>query len=161
MKGQIIDLQNKLLVGMHLSMSMADNKTGELWRSFMPRRGEVLNRVDENFISMQVYQEGERNHFVPTTQFEKWAVVEVSEINNIPDGMETYHLQGGTYAVFIHHGPANLFPKTMHFIFGEWMPTSGYELDDREHFEVLGEGYDPIDPHASEEIWIPVRKVVS
>lgn len=138
---------------------MADNKTGELWRAFMPRRREVANRVDNNFISMQVYQAGERNHFVPTTQFDKWAVVAVSDFNAVPDGMESYSLQGGTYAVFEHHGPANLFPKTMHFIFGEWMPNSGYELDDREHFEVLGEGYDPIDANAREEVWIPVRKI--
>jgi AraC family transcriptional regulator len=159
MEASIIELKAKQLVGMHLRMSMADNKTGELWRTFMPRRREVLNRVDNTFISMQVYQAGERNHFVPTTQYEKWAVVEVSDTSEIPDGMETYPLQGGTYAVFEHHGPANLFPRTMHFIFGEWMPTSGFELDDREHFEVLAEGYDPIDPNASEEIWIPVRMV--
>ena len=157
MGAKIVDLRSKQLVGMHLSMSLADNRTGELWRSFMLRRREIENRVDTQFISMQVYQSGEKNHFIPTTLFEKWAVVEVSDASEIPDGMDCYHLKGGTYAVFEHHGPANLFPKAMHFIFGEWMPASGYELDDREHFEVLGEGYDPIDPNASEEIWIPVR----
>jgi AraC family transcriptional regulator len=160
METRIVEMEAKQLVGMHMAMSMADNKTGELWRTFMLRRREVSNRVDNNFISMQVYQRGEKNHFVPTTQFEKWAVVEVSDGSNLPEGMETYNLQGGTYAVFVHHGPANLFSKTMHFIFGEWMPKSGYELDDREHFEVLGEGYDPIDANAREELWIPVRKVV-
>ena len=160
MEAKIIDLALKQLIGMHLRMSMADNKTGELWRAFMPRRREVANRVDNNFISMQVYQTGEKNHFVPTTQFEKWAVVEVSEGSEIPDGMESYTLEGGKYAVFTHQGPANLFPKTMHFIFGEWMPHSGYELDDREQFAVLGEGYDPIDPNASEEVWIPIRPLL-
>ena len=154
---KIVNLIPKQLVGMHLRMSMADNKTGALWRAFMPRRKEVSNRVDHTFISMQVYQKGEKNHFVPTTLFEKWAVVEVNDSIDIPEGMDTYQLRGGKYAVFIHQGPANLFPKTMQYIFGEWMPTSGYELDDREHFEVLPEGYDPIDPNASEEVWIPIR----
>ncbi|MBI9051904.1 MAG: GyrI-like domain-containing protein [Anaerolineaceae bacterium] len=158
MEPKIIDLSSKILVGMHVSMSLADNKTGDLWRAFMPRRREVVNRVDENFISMQVYQKGEQNHFLPTTVFDKWAVVEVSDADEIPEGMETYVMQGGKYAMFVHHGSANEFPKTMQSIFGEWMPRSDYQLDDREQFEVLAENYDPIDVNAREEVWIPIRE---
>jgi AraC family transcriptional regulator len=46
----------------------------------------------------------------------------------------------------------------MGYIFGEWLPNSSYELDTREHFEILSEGYRPDDRDAEEEIWIPIRK---
>jgi len=45
----------------------------------------------------------------------------------------------------------------MRYIFGEWLPKSGYTLDDREHFEILFEGYNPVDSEATEDIYIPVR----
>ena len=38
-------LQKKKLVGKHLTMSFADNKTPELWRSFMPQRKEILHVI--------------------------------------------------------------------------------------------------------------------
>lgn len=43
------------------------------------------------------------------------------------------------------------------YIFGTWLPASGYVLDDRPHFEVLGPGYRPDDPEAEEDIFIPIR----
>ena len=118
---------------------------------------EVKNRANADHISMQIYNSNIQNRFAPTTEFEKWAVVEVSKIGDIPDGMETYRLNGGEYAVFIHNGPAMTFPKTMQYIFESWFPKSNYEFDDREYFEVLAEGYNPMDPEASEEVWIPIK----
>jgi AraC family transcriptional regulator len=71
--------------------------------------------------------------------------------------MESYLLQGGKYAVFIQHGPAVAVVKTMQYIFGDWLPKSAYQIDNREHFEVMPEGYSPVDPEAKEEIWIPIK----
>ncbi len=105
---------------------------------------------------MQNY--GDNWNFLPDSRFEKWAVVEVSSFTGVPYGMETYELQGGKYAVFVHHGPARAVAGTFQYIFSEWLPNSGYELDNREHFEKLPEGYDPMDLAAREEIWIPIKE---
>jgi AraC family transcriptional regulator len=44
------------------------------------------------------------------------------------------------------------------YIFREWLPNSNkYELDSREHFEVLPPDYDAQDPDAREQFWIPVK----
>ncbi len=157
MEFRIETIDPKYLVGVHMSMSLSDNKTPELWRKFMPRRAEVANRANSDFISMQVYDELEKNLFSPSTLFEKWAVVEVTDNANVPDKMESYILSGGLYAVFIHYGPVTEFPKTMKYIFKTWFPESEYELDNREHFEVLLEDYQPMDPKACEEVWIPIK----
>jgi len=156
MKPSIKELDPKKLIGMRMEMSLSDDRTTELWRLFMPRRKEIEYRVTSDFISLQNY--GKNWNFSPDKRFEKWAVVEVSSIVNIPDDMETYDLQGGKYAVFNHQGPAREAPKTMQYIFKEWLPKSEYTLDNREHFEVLPEGYNPMDPKATEEIWVPIKE---
>ena len=157
MQPKIETFRARKLVGIRQKMSLADNLTAQLWQSFMPRRHEVKNRSTNEYISMQVYSKTDEQPLSPTTVFEKWAVVEVSAHNDVPIGMESYSLPGGKYAVFVHHGPANAAPKTMQHIFGIWLPNSEYELDNREHFEILPEGYDPLDQQAQEEVWIPIR----
>lgn len=146
------------LIGIRMEMSLSDNKTAELWRKFMPGRSKIKNRVTGDFISMQNY--GENWNFSPDELFEKWAAVEVSSFTEVPPDMETYLLEGGKYAVFIHYGPAAAAADTMKYIFGEWLPRTEYSLDNREHFEILPEGYNPMDPHAEEEIWVPIREKI-
>ena len=157
MQPRIETVAPKRLVGVRLRMSLAKNRTAELWQSFMPRRGEVSNRTDSSFISMQVYDGVEANQFSPTTKFEKWAAVEVFTHGRIPNGMESCRLPGGEYAVFHHKGPASAAPQIFQHIFGVWLPDSEFELDDREHFELLPENYSPVDPDAEEDIYIPIR----
>lgn len=148
-------LTPKKLIGIRMEMSLSDNKTADLWRTFMPRRKEIKNRLTDEFISMQNY--GENWNFSPDSRFEKWAAVEVSSFEIVPPDMETYDLNGGQYAVFRHHGPASTAARTMQYIFGQWLPNASYSLDSREHFEILPANYSPVDPDATEEIWVPVN----
>jgi len=106
---------------------------------------------------MQVFDASRELIFSPSTAFEKWAVVEVFNDNFLPKGMESFTLNAGRYAVFIHIGPASDFPATVQYVFEDWFPESGHQLDNREHFEILPEDYHPADPKAREEIWIPIK----
>jgi AraC family transcriptional regulator len=154
---QIVELSSKQLVGMWREMSRIDDKTGELWAAFMPRRNEVTNRSTQDYISLQVFPDGPAQLSDPAARFAKWALVEVTDLASVPKGMVSYTLKAGTYAVFQHVGPASDL-STFSYIFTEWLPSSSaYELDDREHFEVLPPDYDARDPKAREQIWIPIR----
>lgn len=146
----------KKLTGKRMTMSFAANRTGELWKNFMMQRGEITNNVNNELISLQIYPPGYFAAFNPANSFEKWAVAEVSTFENIPAGMETLTLPGGLYAVF-HYKGSSSDPSIFQYIFGTWLPASGYVLDDRPHFEVLGAKYKNNDPESEEEIWIPVR----
>jgi len=148
-------LPSKTLLGKRLKMSFSNDRTGELWRSFMPYRKNIPHKIGIDLYSMQIFDA--MPDFKSDATFEKWDAVEVSAIESIPEGMETYTLQGGLYAVFLHQGPASAFRKTFGYIFKEWLPNSEYEMDDREHFELLGEKYKNNDPDSEEEIWIPIR----
>ena len=106
---------------------------------------------------MQIYPGGPGQLDDPLARFTKWAAVEVDDAVHPPEGMDSYRIRPGTYAVFDHTGPAS-DPSIFEYIFAEWLPGSrSYQLDDREHFELLPPDYDPRDPNAREEIWIPIR----
>lgn len=155
MQARIEILSEKKLVGKRLKMSLAENKTFELWRSFMPRRSEIKNNLTADLFSMQVYEDATYfQNYNPNAGFEKWAAVEVSDFVHIPEGMESYVLAGGKYAIFQQKGHSTAI---FQYIFATWLPDSGYELDNREHFELLGEKYKNNDPNSEEEIWIPVK----
>lgn len=149
-------LVKKKLIGLKKTMSFTTNKTPELWKSFIPRRKEIQNSVGSNLYSVNVYDPLYFTYFDPGKEFEKWATLEVENFDKVPDGMESFSLDGGLYAVF-HYKGLSTDTRVFHFIFSEWLPNSGYTLDQRPHFEILGEKYKNNDPNSEEEIWIPVK----
>lgn len=157
MDPRIETLSEKNLAGMSRKMSFTENSTSKLWQEFMPRRKEIKNFIPDNLYSVEIYPPGFYDHFSPDAEFLKWAAVEVAGINSLPDGMESFTIPSGLYAVFIHRGPASLGPKTYGFIFRIWLPGSEFLLDNRPHFALMGERYKRDDPDSEEEIWIPVR----
>ena len=138
-------------------MSLSDNKTLELWQSFMPRRKEIENSIGTELYSMQSYDPLYFDRFNPNASFEKWATIEVSDFDGIPKEMEAITLTAGLYAVFLYKGGASGASQIFQYIFENWLPNSEYHLDHRPHFEILGEKYKPNDENSEEEIWIPIK----
>jgi AraC family transcriptional regulator len=151
-------LPEKKFVGKRIKMSFSNNKTWELWRSFMPVRREIKNIIGTELYSIEVYEPLYFNNYNPEKEFDKWATVEVTDFEKVPDDMDTLILPRGLYAVFIHKGAAGKGPETYQYIFGTWLPASDFQLDDRPHFAVMGEKYKNDDPDSEEEVWIPVKK---
>jgi AraC family transcriptional regulator len=157
MNYRIARLPAKTFVGKQLTMSLANNRTVDLWRSFMPFRKQILHTLGPDLYSLQVYPPYYFHHYNPAIAFTKWAAVEVESANNLPAEMEVFNLPAGMYAVFVHKG-SQLDHSTFNYIFSTWLPASiEYQLDDRPHFELLGEKYRRDDPASEEEIWIPVK----
>jgi AraC family transcriptional regulator len=157
MKPGIVTLAPKKLIGKRMTMSLAGNKTAELWRSFMMQWQEIKNGIGTARYSIQILPENYFSNFNPSTAFEKWAAIEVENFDSVPEGMETFTLPGGLYAVFNHKGGPAKGAEAFRYIFGEWLPNSGYQSDNRPQFEVLGEKYKGDDPDSEEEIWIPIK----
>jgi AraC family transcriptional regulator len=150
-------LPTKKLIGKHLTMSITGNRTSELWKSFMPARKDIQNSISTVLFSMKIYDKSFRiENLDQNTVFEKWAAMEVADFNSIPDGMEAVILTEGLYAVF-HYRGLSTDDKIFRYIFETWLPASDYILDNRPHFEMLGEKYKNNDPDSEEEICIPVR----
>jgi AraC family transcriptional regulator len=119
--------------------------------------GQVPHRVGNHLLSAQIYSAPDVAVLADMhTPFEQWAAAEVSEDGELPPGLETLHLPGGLYAVFIHRGTTADFYSTAQFIYGYWLPQSGYTLDQRPHFEVMGDKYRHNHPESEEEVYVPI-----
>jgi AraC family transcriptional regulator len=158
MNPKIETLLEKKLIGKKIMMSFSENKTLELWRGFMPRRQEIKNTIGSELYSLEVYPPGYFNNFNPNTPFEKWATLEATNFDAIPNEMETIVIPTGLYAVFLHKGPASEGAKTYEHIFRTWIPNSDYIVDERPHFAVMGEKYKQDDSSSEEDIWIPIKR---
>jgi AraC family transcriptional regulator len=159
MQPRIETLIEKRLIGKRMKMSFSNNKTGQLWQSFMPRRKEIKNNVSSELFSVEVYPSSFFNDFTPEKEFDKWAAIEVSNYDSIPSEMETLTIPSGMYAVFLHKGPASEGHKTYQDIFETWLPNSDFLIDNRPHIAIMGEKYKGSDPSSEEEIWIPINKI--
>jgi len=154
---RIETLDHTLLLGRYKQMSYINNQTAALWQGFMPLKKKISNLKSKNLYAMQVYAEKPNFiNFDPSVKFIKWAAAEVNDHSNIPENLYPYVIEGGLYAIFIHRGTPDQFQQTFGYIFTHWLPKSAYEMDHREHFELLPNNYRPDDPEATEEIWVPI-----
>ncbi len=155
MSSPIKTFPQKTLIGKQLKMSLANNLTGELWKSFSMDLKSLNLGENITKYSIQIYD----NHlyfnaFNPNNTFTKWAAIEANQLNFLPDTMEYFTIPEGKYVVFPHKGTGT---EIFNYIFGEWLPKSDYQLDDRPHFEILGEKYKQGSEESEEEIWVPIK----
>lgn len=154
----ITNLASKKMIGKSIRMTLTENKTFKLWKGFKKESKLITNAVTTDLYSLQEYDALLNYHtFTPTTTFTKWALAEVSDFDSVPEGFKPFTLNGGLYAVFNLVGTIPQFIALNNYIFTEWLPNSEYELDHREHFELLGDKYKRNDPTSEEQVWIPIK----
>lgn len=145
------------LMGQNLTVSFANDRTVELWKSFSSRRNEIKNVVNADFYAVDIYPNTSFfEQFDPTKEYTKWAAVEVSDTNYIPVGMQQLVIPEGLYAVFHYKGKPSQAQGTIQYIYGEWLPNSEYKMDNRPYFALMGEKYKGEHPDSEEEFWIPI-----
>ena len=148
-------ITTKKLVGLSKNMSMADNKTLELFSTFMPKKKEIANAVGTFVYDLRVFPKDYFLAFNPAMSFKKYALVEVTDYIELHEQMEQFTLEGGKYAVFTHRGKSADF-EVFEYIFTKWLPKSDYQLDDRPHFEKLIGNKNNSHSENYELIYIPV-----
>jgi len=152
MNPKIIKLSEKNLIGMksHMNHGQYGNIVA-LWKRFMPNRKAISNTINEEFIALQTYSDF--NNF--EASFDIMACVEVSDLETIPEAMEAFTIPEGKYAVFLQKGMDA--SATYQRIMREWLPSSGYAIDDRPHFQVMGEKYKNGSPDSEEDFYVPIK----
>ena len=137
MKPEIIIFPETKCIGKNLPMSFANYRAFELWSSFMPRRKEIKNIANNNLFNVQINPEN--FGFTLTEIFQKWAVAPVTTFDFVPQDMEELVIPEGLYAVFHFKGDQTTVAQFFNQIYTVWLPSSGYQLDNRPQFEILGE----------------------
>lgn len=146
-------IKAKKLIGFSITTSFQDDKTSIVWKKFMMRRNEITTRISNQLFSLQIYPE----NFTPNQIFTKYALAEVFDFDNIPEDFETFELETGKYLVFNYRGKAENGPEIFRYIFQHFIPENQFEIDNRPHFEIFNDDYNPNDDSAEEEIWIPIK----
>ncbi|MEP2773263.1 MAG: GyrI-like domain-containing protein [Fulvivirga sp.] len=154
---EIKTLAPKTLVGICRDMSMTKDETGLLWRNFMPQFKPLNGDQQHDLFSLQDYPENYFTSFAPDNTFTKWAAVELTNNIKIPPDFKQLDFTGGLYAMF-HYKGLSSDKRIFQYIYTQWLPNSEYEIDNRPHYELLGEKYKNNDPTSEELIFIPIKK---
>lgn len=155
---RIENFKETKIIGRKLGMSFANDRTRELWQNFSPRKKEIGNAVNYNLYSIEIYPNSTFfENFDVSMAYKKWAGIEVSDFDSLPDEMETFIIPKGLYAVFNYKGKPSDAQQTFQYIYGVWLPNSEYKMDDRPYFALMGEKYKGEDPESEEEFWIPIK----
>jgi len=155
---QILELSPLSLTGYHVRMSLIDNQTQELWKSFMESYHKKIENHPRKLYSVEVYDSMDYfNEFNPHKSFEKYAMVDSNLLRAAEDNKLTSLVLKGKYAVFLHKGPAHKIADTYGFIINEWLKKSSQILDNRPFFSIMNDKYLGESPKNEERIYIPIQ----
>lgn len=155
---RVVQSEDRLVVGVKAEVTLETmfQQVPVMAQKLMPRLGEIENRIGNYTFSIQDYQGMYFETLSPQTPFIKWIGVEVTDFNQVPEGMSTLNLKGGAYLQIDYKGSLAEFPRLWEFILKEWLPQSPYQLDQRAHFEILPASYSPKNSINEEEVWVPL-----
>jgi AraC family transcriptional regulator len=131
----------------------------DAWNEFSKRSQEIKNAIRPGVFGIEDYS---RDFDMNDGGFPKYYYIashEVTDLTNIPDGMKGKEIPAANYAVFIYKGRTSGIHAFFGFIYGQWMPESGYSMDpklnlDFEHYSEPNMDMNNVNL----EIWVPVVK---
>jgi AraC family transcriptional regulator len=153
---QILETQAIELVGIAQDMNLMSMPIAELWKRFRSHEA-VRTKSIPNFYSVQHYHAPvDLQNFSPAAIFTKWAAAPKEFFDDLPEECVSLFIPEGLYAQFEVIAPPTAAKEVFGFIYGEWLPKSGYQLDHRHQLEVLPHDYSTKGDQAREVIWIPI-----
>ena len=135
----------------------------EAWAEFDRRNQEIKDAKLPGVYGIEDYsRDFDMNAGGANGGFPKYyyiAAYEVPNFDHIPQGMTGKEIAAANYAVFTYRGHVDGIHNFFEYIYGEWVPQSGYSMDpklslDFEHYRESN--MDMNDLHL--EIWVPVVK---
>ncbi|MGM0641459.1 MAG: AraC family transcriptional regulator [Thermotogota bacterium] len=153
MEPNVINIEPRKIVGMKYKGSMGHPVLNDLWGTVNSRVNEVKNIVGNGYGLNLSVEEKEGDFLI-----EYIAGFDVSDYENIPEGMERYDLPGGKYLVFEHKGHVSKTPDTFEYIYGTYLPKSDYEKDNsRPDFEYYDQDFNCETEAGKFYIYVPIK----
>ncbi|WP_176461955.1 effector binding domain-containing protein [Anaeromicrobium sediminis] len=123
----------------------------KMLKDFIGRKDIIENAVDSNKIMGICYSDV--SDFYPEKRVHYMFCTEVSDFKEIPKGMVAKVLPRREYLVFIHKASREKIDDTYKYIYGSFLPKSGYEL-------LEGEDITMFDYKNNNEsrLYVPIKK---
>lgn len=152
---EIVEREEIKVVGYLSLISMKHNLISNLWMRFVSRIEEIENVINPNEM-LGISYDGEQMD--DDYLFFHLVGYEVSEIQIIPEGLTYVVIPPHQYAKFTHKGEIDKLMDTYNYIYGEWMATSGYEIDeDFYEIELYDQRFKMGQPDSEFDIYIPIK----
>ncbi|MCD4785990.1 MAG: GyrI-like domain-containing protein [Candidatus Eremiobacteraeota bacterium] len=162
MKPKIVTKESFKVIGMERKFTLNNNTIPQLWDDFMPRFHEIKNKVNPD-VAYGICESGDVDVTIENmskdTEFNEVVCFEVSNFDDVPDGMVTRTIPAHKYAMFTHKGELSNLSHTYDYIFGEWLTKSGYDIADNFDFELYDERFNLKDQKNSEiDVYLPIKE---
>jgi AraC family transcriptional regulator len=147
---KITTLPGFKMVGMAYKGKNQNGEISQLWDRLIPREAEIQDKSPNGW-SYGV----SANFDAATGEVEYIAGLDVHSTDNVPQGMMAYEVKANQYAVF----PTTLktIRQTFDYIYGEWLPQSGYQRGPGPDIELYDETFSGGD--STFYVYIPVTEV--
>lgn len=156
MKVLITRRQPLKVVGIKIRTRLAENKIEELWAEFIGRMPELdENAVPECTLGICSFIENGQNE----DEFDYMAARVVKDESIIPEGMTYRILPAQDIAVFTHEGSLDDLSETYDNIYEEWLPESGYQIDDADEIEWYDSRFQFGSEKSQMDIHIPIKPI--
>lgn len=155
MKPRIEEKPEIFAIGYPFYGNPEEGRIPHLWDLFNDRVCELdFVKPDSRCIGIEFYTKD----YEKTGDFFYICSVIVDNLNNIPIDMVAKKLPASKYAVFTYKGTVEKLKDTYTYIYGTWLPNSGYKMTKYFDFELyIPEKFKGIDnPDTEFEIWIPI-----
>ena len=150
MEPNIVRRKGFTVVGMKYRGKNENNEIPQMWQELGPRVEEI-----KDMVGPQVAYGISANMDMASGDFDYIAGFEVSSAETVPEGMVSFEVPGGKYAVFTTTLPK--IGETFHHAYDTWFPQAGYAPTGDPEFEVYDERFDAQDPSSTFELYIPVK----
>ena len=154
MEPEIVTRSEMKVIGIARQYQEENLDLETLWSAFRPNVSQITNRVGSD--ALGIYEEYHES--VNNVGFTYICAVEVTDFNDVPEGMITRIIPEHLYAVFQHEGPISFLPETLKYIWGSWLPKSNYEYVEKPDFELYAPGIQPEDPDKILFLHIPITR---
>lgn len=130
-----------------------DRNVPDLWLKFNPRRKEIANRDKGKGYGIAV-------NFWENKGVEMLTYLASARVHgpgSLPDGMIELKVPAGTYASFETRGTLESSHAIYDFIFGVWLPDSGYRrADEGYEIEAFDQRFNMKSPDALSTFYVPI-----
>lgn len=157
-----VELKNPMrITGLRLRLDdKAAQKIPELWQQLAPHLGKVPSQVGNADYGLCIRVDDSNSCFdyLAGMEIEK----DIEDRSEVPAEWPEITLPEQQYAVFTHQQHVSQVRHTIHNIFDQWLPGSGYVHaaggPGTVHFiERYGEAFNPQTGTGDIEIWLPVK----
>ena len=152
---EIVSMKDLTLIGFEKDFD-ASNMTEipSMWMKLMQVEEQVQNKANSTEAWGASYN---MDYSGDSFSFTYFAGYEVTDIGTVPGGMVVHVAPASKYAKFSHFGPLENLTQTYSYIYGGWLPQSGYKEGTGNELELYNELFNPEGDDSEMFIFIPIQ----